>query len=72
MSSVKELIAEDELLGLSGPAIAKYVTDQQAFEREERERERQARKEEAERLEREAERLAKIQMAKIEADKAVE
>ena len=70
MSSVQELIADAKLLGIPEPDIANYVTGRQAFEREERERERQVRKEE--RLDREAERLAKIQLAKIEANKAVE
>ncbi|XP_076055021.1 uncharacterized protein LOC143033448 isoform X2 [Oratosquilla oratoria] len=61
MISVQELKEQAIALGLAGGDIGKYVIEQQAIEREEREKERRAKKEEIEH---------KTRLAEIEAEKA--
>ncbi|XP_076039591.1 uncharacterized protein LOC143024613 isoform X1 [Oratosquilla oratoria] len=61
MISVQELKEQAIALGLAGGDVGKYVIEQQAIEREEREKERRAKKEEIEH---------KTRLAEIEAEKA--
>ncbi|XP_076041374.1 uncharacterized protein LOC143025500 isoform X2 [Oratosquilla oratoria] len=68
MISVQELKEQAIALGLAGGDVGKYVIEQQAIEREEREKERRAKKEEIEHKTRLAE--IEAEKAKIEAEKA--
>ena len=69
MDSFDRLMAQAKELGLSGSEAGQYVSQLQAYEREERAAERQARKEEAERQARkeEAERQARKEEAERQA-----
>ena len=70
MSSIQDLKEQAEILGLKGDDIAKFVLQQQAYQREERAREREEREKERQREERESEH--KIKLAEIQANKEIE
>lgn len=66
LSTLEDLKAQAEFIGLTGEAVAKFIFQQQSFERDERARERAEREKERERQERKEERefeLAKLKLA---------
>ncbi|GFR94595.1 hypothetical protein ElyMa_006253000 [Elysia marginata] len=72
MTSLADLVALGEHMGYAGEELREFVSHEQAQEREERleERERMARKEEIERKKEEMEQHTKLELARIELEKA--